>query len=209
MKCSSRRREPTHHAVTCAVTHDYRAFVAIELPSRESPAYPPTVRLTNVVVSGADQDTVVAEVKRAAHWARMDASKNALAVEVVGPAPCPIERVKRRWRWHFFLRAADGAALATDRSRARRAVCAISARYPARTRSRSCVNALGIRPGRLNGYAAVREIPRVIGNQPPPNRDRFLAAIAERVSPDRVQALFMFAADAAGAGGDGGRGARD
>jgi hypothetical protein len=28
---------------------------------------------------------------------------------------------------------------------------------------------------------------------PPPNRDRFLAAIAERVAPDRVQALFLFA----------------
>ena len=28
---------------------------------------------------------------------------------------------------------------------------------------------------------------------PPPNRDRFLAAIAERVAPDRVQALYVFA----------------
>jgi hypothetical protein len=28
---------------------------------------------------------------------------------------------------------------------------------------------------------------------PPPNRDRFLAAIAERVPPDSVQALFLFA----------------
>jgi hypothetical protein len=32
----------------------------------------------------------------------------------------------------------------------------------------------------------------MIGQQPPPNRDRFLAAIAERVSPERVQALFLF-----------------
>jgi hypothetical protein len=28
---------------------------------------------------------------------------------------------------------------------------------------------------------------------PPPNRDRFLCAIAERVSPERVQAVFLFA----------------
>lgn len=28
---------------------------------------------------------------------------------------------------------------------------------------------------------------------PPPNRDRFLAAIADRVAPDRVQALYLFA----------------
>jgi primosomal protein N' (replication factor Y) len=25
-------------------------------------------------------------------------------VEVVGPAPAPIERLNNRWRWHFFLR---------------------------------------------------------------------------------------------------------
>jgi primosomal protein N' (replication factor Y) len=104
-------REPTHHAVTCAVTHDYRAFVGIELPGRETPPYPPLVRLTNVVVSGTDQDTVVSEARRAAAWARTDATRNGLDVSVVGPAPCPIERVKRRWRWHFYLRAADGAAL--------------------------------------------------------------------------------------------------
>jgi hypothetical protein len=28
---------------------------------------------------------------------------------------------------------------------------------------------------------------------PPPNKDRFLAAIAERIAPDRVQALYLFA----------------
>jgi hypothetical protein len=29
---------------------------------------------------------------------------------------------------------------------------------------------------------------------PPPNRDRFLAGIAERIAPDRVQALYLFSA---------------
>ena len=27
---------------------------------------------------------------------------------------------------------------------------------------------------------------------PPPNRDRFLCAIAERIPPERVQAVFLF-----------------
>jgi primosomal protein N' (replication factor Y) len=26
-------------------------------------------------------------------------------VWVVGPAPCPIDRIKRRWRWHLFLKS--------------------------------------------------------------------------------------------------------
>jgi len=26
-------------------------------------------------------------------------------VKVVGPAPCPIERIKSRWRWHVLLKS--------------------------------------------------------------------------------------------------------
>jgi primosomal protein N' (replication factor Y) len=104
-------REPTHHAVTCAVTHDYRAFVDVELVGRKEPEYPPIVRLTNVVISGPDEDRVAAEALRAAQWARENAQRASLDVSIVGPAPCPIERVKRRWRWHFYIRSHEGAAL--------------------------------------------------------------------------------------------------
>jgi primosomal protein N' (replication factor Y) len=104
-------REPKHHAVTCAVTHDYRGFVGVELEGRKEPEYPPTVRLTNVVISGPNEERVAAEAMRAAKWARDNAERARLDVSIVGPAPCPIERVKRRWRWHFYVRAREGAAL--------------------------------------------------------------------------------------------------
>jgi primosomal protein N' (replication factor Y) len=104
-------REPRHHAVVCAVGHDYKRFVAEELPGRANPPYPPTVRLTNVVISGPNHDVVANEATRVARWARDAAKRVGLDVSVVGPAPCPIERVKRRWRWHFYLRAEDGIAL--------------------------------------------------------------------------------------------------
>jgi primosomal protein N' (replication factor Y) len=32
-------------------------------------------------------------------------------VELVGPAPSPIERLHGRWRWHFLLRGRAPAAL--------------------------------------------------------------------------------------------------
>jgi primosomal protein N' (replication factor Y) len=105
-------REPNHHAVVCAVAHDYARFVSEELQGREMPPYPPVVRLTNVVVSGPDHEVVAAEAGRVAAWAREGARRAGLDVTVVGPAPCPIERVKRRWRWHLYLRSADGSALA-------------------------------------------------------------------------------------------------
>jgi primosomal protein N' (replication factor Y) len=104
-------REPKHHAVTCAVQHDYRAFVDVELAGRNEPPYPPTVRMTNVVVSGLNEQAVADEAMRAAHWARENSRRAGLDATIVGPAPCPIERVKRRWRWHFYVRASDGSVL--------------------------------------------------------------------------------------------------
>jgi primosomal protein N' (replication factor Y) len=32
-------------------------------------------------------------------------------VTIVGPAPCPIERVKTRWRWHVLLKSTNSALL--------------------------------------------------------------------------------------------------
>ncbi|MFW6202614.1 MAG: hypothetical protein ACOC8B_08545, partial [Gemmatimonadota bacterium] len=28
-----------------------------------------------------------------------------------GPAPCPIDRIRRRWRWHFLLRSTSPKGL--------------------------------------------------------------------------------------------------
>ncbi|HJU64601.1 MAG TPA: primosomal protein N', partial [Gemmatimonadaceae bacterium] len=105
-------RIPTHHAVRCAVTHDYLAFVAEELPSRSNPLYPPCVRLANVIVSGLAEEPTARLAIAATDWLRDRlASGKSEAVTVVGPSPCPIDRIKRRWRWHFLLKSARPAAL--------------------------------------------------------------------------------------------------
>ncbi|MBI1808318.1 MAG: primosomal protein N' [Gemmatimonadetes bacterium] len=105
-------RLPSHHAVRCAVTHDYEAFVAEELPGRQSPAWPPTVRLANVVFSGTEERAVLELAEGAAAWfATALAGPPAGAVEVIGPAPCPIERIKERWRWHLVLRGTHAGAV--------------------------------------------------------------------------------------------------
>jgi primosomal protein N' (replication factor Y) len=104
-------RVPTHHAVRCAVTHDYEAFVAEELPGRESPAYPPTLRLANVVVSGLDEQAVAKFAIEVADWLTAADLRFKLGVTLLGPAPCPIERIKSRWRWHIVLKSAAPAPL--------------------------------------------------------------------------------------------------
>ncbi|HEX5830790.1 MAG TPA: primosomal protein N' [Gemmatimonadaceae bacterium] len=105
-------RVPTHHAVRCAVTHDYAAFVAEELPGRTMPPYPPTVRLANVVFSGVVEQQVEELAQQGAEWLRELVRQHADGqVALVGPAPCPVERIKTRWRWHVLLRSAHAGAL--------------------------------------------------------------------------------------------------
>ena len=99
-------RVPTHHAVRCALEHDYEAFVREELPARKHPLYPPCVRLANVVFSATSENATARVAIAAADWLRQLATARGPAdVTVVGPAPCPVERIKRRWRWHLLLKS--------------------------------------------------------------------------------------------------------
>ena len=104
-------RTPGHHAVICAVEHDYHRFVGEEIPARVSPPYPPTLRLANVVISGLDELAVAECAQLAADWMQPRLDQLGDAVTLVGPAPCPIERIKGRWRWHLVLKAARPAPL--------------------------------------------------------------------------------------------------
>jgi primosomal protein N' (replication factor Y) len=104
-------RVPSHHAVRFAVTHDYRAFVAEELPARESPPYPPTLRLANIVVSGLDEAAVAQFTTEVTEWLVKADLRFGLGLTVLGPAPCPLERIKNRWRWHVVLKSTQQGPL--------------------------------------------------------------------------------------------------
>ena len=105
-------RAPSHHAVRAAITHDYAAFVAEELPARRNPPYPPYTRLANVIVSGLAEEPTAELAIDAADWVRtLIESRPDLPVSVVGAAPCPIDRIKRRWRWHFLLKSDHAGSL--------------------------------------------------------------------------------------------------
>jgi primosomal protein N' (replication factor Y) len=104
-------RVPSHHAVRHAATHDYHAFVAEELPARESPPYPPTLRLANVVVSGLDEVAVATFAREVTDWIEGAVLRFGLDITVLGPAPCPVERIKNRYRWHTILKTSAAGHL--------------------------------------------------------------------------------------------------
>jgi len=105
-------RVPAHHAVRCALTHDYATFVREELEGRIDPAYPPNVRLANIVFSGTNPRATASLATGGADWIRdLLQAREVKDVTLVGPAPCPIERVKTRWRWHVLLKSQNAGEL--------------------------------------------------------------------------------------------------
>jgi primosomal protein N' (replication factor Y) len=102
-------RVPNHHAVRCAVTHDYERFATEEIKGRTNPIYPPFIRLANVVISGVSETEVARITEEAAEWLRQLIKQRGIpGMTVIGPAPCPIERIKSRWRWHVLIKS-EGA----------------------------------------------------------------------------------------------------
>ena len=68
--------------------------------------YPPYVRLANVVFSGTVEASVAKVADAGAEWIRALIVNRALGgLTVIGPAPCPIERIKNRWRWHVLVKS--------------------------------------------------------------------------------------------------------
>jgi len=99
-------RRPRHFALACAAAHDYVGFAKREFTDRREPGYPPFRRLANIVVSGRREARVAQEAESLADWTRaLIADRVESEVEAVGPAPCPIDRLRDRWRWHFLLKS--------------------------------------------------------------------------------------------------------
>ncbi len=99
-------RVPTHYAVKCAVAHDFHGFVREEYDGRVNPAYPPVIRLANIVVSGTNEEATRDAADELGNWLRrLMKQRPSPGVTVIGAAPCPIERVKQRWRWHVLVKS--------------------------------------------------------------------------------------------------------
>jgi len=104
---------PELPAITCAAAHDYESFFAAESAEREPLRYPPHGRLVTVRIDGPDGSDVAGLARRLASLAQTagNRTENAGLVDVLGPAPAMIEKLRNRTRWQVLLRSTDRGAL--------------------------------------------------------------------------------------------------
>jgi primosomal protein N' (replication factor Y) len=99
--------QPAQPAIACAVHHDYLAFARDELGKRKELGYAPFGRLIAVRVDAPDEALAVEVASRLASAARQSRACVEGEVEVLGPAPALIARVRARHRQRLLLKGRD------------------------------------------------------------------------------------------------------
>ncbi|MDR1309657.1 MAG: primosomal protein N' [Deltaproteobacteria bacterium] len=100
-------RNPGHYAMTSARDHDYEAFFESEIAIRRELGYPPFARMALVRLSGREGERVEGLAQWAADLAREHiAARPQSELELFGPAPCPMARLREKFRHQMMLRAA-------------------------------------------------------------------------------------------------------
>ncbi|HBI14470.1 MAG TPA: primosomal protein N' [Desulfobulbaceae bacterium] len=105
--------QPHHYSVLCAQQHDYPALYNKELSLRRDLRYPPFSRLVNIRISGRDEAKVKDSAGRVGHFLRSALARRRrdAAVEILGPAPAPLARIKDKSRWQVLLKSSRLALL--------------------------------------------------------------------------------------------------
>ncbi len=97
--------DPDHYAIQCAIRHDSRAFYRQELEFRREAGYPPFSSLASLAVSGTSEQGVEQRAAASARLLQRIRGELGLRVELLGPAPAPLYRLRGRFRRRILLKA--------------------------------------------------------------------------------------------------------
>ncbi len=98
-------RDPAHPAVALAKDHDVEGFADRELRLRAELGYPPFARLALVRVDAPHEDPAREAAEALGRVAQHAAESRPGDVDVLGPAPAPISRLRGRYRFRLLLKA--------------------------------------------------------------------------------------------------------
>jgi primosomal protein N' (replication factor Y) (superfamily II helicase) len=96
---------PDHYVLQAAANHDVELFYQHEIAFREEYRYPPFVRMIRYLIRGATDDECALEADSLARLLARHARVHGAEIEVVGPAPAFITRLRGEQQWHVIVKA--------------------------------------------------------------------------------------------------------
>jgi primosomal protein N' (replication factor Y) len=101
--------QPHHYSVQLAQQHEYTSFYEREIGVRQPLRYPPFSRLVNIRFSGLKEERVEQAAGLVAGFLHRHPQAN--RVEIMGPSPSPLVKLKDRTRWQLLLKSRSPAIL--------------------------------------------------------------------------------------------------
>jgi len=96
---------PDHYAIRCAIAHDSAGFYRQEIEFRREAGYPPFSFLASINFSGTAEQAVEQRGDATARLLNGIRSEQGLRVELLGPAPAPLYRLRGRFRRQILLKS--------------------------------------------------------------------------------------------------------
>jgi primosomal protein N' (replication factor Y) len=91
--------------VQAAAAQEYAPFYEQEVALRREHLYPPFSRLARLLFEHTNEAYAEKQAQELARGLRERLRRQGLGeVDVIGPAPAYVARLRGRWRWHLVLR---------------------------------------------------------------------------------------------------------
>jgi primosomal protein N' (replication factor Y) len=96
---------PDHYVLLAAATHDVEQFFRHEIQFREEYRYPPFVRMVRYLIRGGSDDECALDADSLVRALGRQARSAGVEIEIVGPAPAFIARIRGEQQWHVIVKA--------------------------------------------------------------------------------------------------------
>jgi len=104
--------EPEHPVLQHIEHHDYPGFYHDEIDERRRLDYPPFTRLLKLVAWSEERDKAQAAITQAAErLEKFLSSQPGAEAKVLGPAPCPLFRLRGQYRYGITIKSTNGGLL--------------------------------------------------------------------------------------------------
>lgn len=100
---------PEHPSIEFAQNQDYRGFADLELSFRNALAYPPCGKLSVLRIQALDQnlgEQEILKIRKIAHAIQLK-FKVFENVEILGPAPAPLFKIRNKFRYQLLIKASN------------------------------------------------------------------------------------------------------
>jgi primosomal protein N' (replication factor Y) len=102
---------PQNYAIQAAAKHDYQAFYKKEIEYRRELRNPPFRRLARLIFTHVNDARCQEEAEKMKRTLLEERNARGIAdIELIGPAPVFIHRLRGRFRWQIIIRVSDAAA---------------------------------------------------------------------------------------------------